>query len=137
MRFQGEKLKATNRHGQYVRVYTFDVSANAEGDVIIAAQFSTGSQCAGLAMSQADARALYCELATILNPPGPALHATDNVAKAGQRRVTAICGDRVPVDRAVYTQQRALLEPLSCPGCRAIMIERLREYFSRPSMARS
>jgi hypothetical protein len=62
------------------------------------------------------------------------IHATDLTPGAGQRHITAVCGRRPSVNRAVSIIWFAELPgrkghpaEVACVGCRAILIERRRE----------
>lgn len=69
------------------------------------------------------------------------IHVTDLQAWGGQRTITAVCGKRVSVNRVLRSQElfadlptdRVTPAPghhaeLACVGCRAVLIERRREY---------
>lgn len=57
---------------------------------------------------------------------GHKIHATDLRPWGGQKTITAVCGQRCSVNRALHSTSWEL-EAYTCVGCRAILIERKRE----------
>lgn len=64
--------------------------------------------------------------ATISRALGYRIHATDLQAWGGQKSITAVCGKRCSVNRALRVGGWDL-EAYTCVGCRAILVERQRE----------
>ena len=70
----GETTKVTNRQGTFVKCTSLDVRINSQasssGDVVIEANFSTGTRAAGLALSLVDAERLRDLLTAALKRNG-------------------------------------------------------------------